>query len=107
MKHVAKTLEKALRDSDFIARIEDNLFAIYLSNANDKTAKGVLTRVLESVDNIEIKKNLRQKMNVEMLFGLCHAKDDIDLKDLTAKASKALAEASLKKNAQIKIYRKK
>ncbi len=107
LKHVAKTLEKALRDSDFIARIEDNLFAIYLSNANDKTAKGVLTRVLESVDNIEIKKNLRQKMNVEMLFGLCHAKDDIDLKDLTAKASKALAEASLKKNAQIKIYRKK
>lgn len=106
LKQVAKTLEKALRDSDVIARIEDNLFAIYLSNANDKTAKGVLTRVLESINKIEIKKNLRQKMNVEMLFGVEYTKDDAELKELTARAGKALAGASLKKNSQIKIYKK-
>ena len=68
LKHTAKTLEKALRDSDFIARIDDNLFAIYLSNTNDKIAKTVLTRVLDSINKIEIKKGAQQKMSVQMLL---------------------------------------
>lgn len=106
LKHTAKTLEKALRDSDFIARIDDNLFAIYLSNTNDKIAKTVLMRVLESINKIEIKKGSQQKMSVQMLFGICPSKEDAELKDLTSKAEKALAEASLKKNSQIKIYKK-
>ena len=106
LKHTAKTLEKALRDSDFIARIDDNLFAIYLSNTNDKIAKTVLMRVLESINKIEIKKGSQQKMSVQMLFGICPSKEDDELKDLTSKAEKSLAEASLKKNSQIKIYKK-
>lgn len=107
LKHTAKTLEKALRDSDFIARIEDNLFAICLYNASDKTAKGVLTRVLESLDGIEIKKGSRQKANIKMLFGLCSSKEDSELKDMTSKAIKALSQASSKKNSQIKVYKEK
>ena len=106
LKHTAKTLEKALRDSDFIARIDDNLFAIYLSNTNDKIAKTVLTRVLDSINKIEIKKGAQQKMSVQMLFGICSLKEETELKSLTSKAEKALADASLKKNSQIKIYKK-
>lgn len=106
LKHTAKTLEKALRDSDFIARIDDNLFAIYLSNTNDKIAKTVLTRVLDSINKIEIKKGSQQKINVQMLFGICSLKEETELKSLTSKAEKALADASLKKNSQIKIYKK-
>lgn len=106
LKHTAKTLEKALRDSDFIARIDENLFAIYLSNTNDKIAKTVLTRVLDSINKIEIKKGSQQKINVQMLFGICSLKEETELKSLTSKAEKALADASLKKNSQIKIYKK-
>ena len=106
LKYVAKTLEKALRDSDFIARIDENLFAIYLSNTNDKIAKTVLTRVLDSINKIEIKKGSQQKINVQMLFGICSLKEETELKSLTSKAEKALADASLKKNSQIKIYKK-
>ena len=106
LKHVAKKLVEALRDSDFIARIEDNLFAIYLSNADAKIAKTVFERVLTSVNNIEIKKNAHKKMQVQMLFGICSSKEENDLKDLTTKAQKALEKASFKKNAQIKVYKK-
>ena len=57
LKQTAKTLEKALRDSDFIARVSDNRFAIFLDNSDDKIAKTVLTRVMDSIHGIEIKKN--------------------------------------------------
>lgn len=106
LKNTAKALEKALRDSDFIARVEDNLFAIYLYNTNAKISKSVLERVLDSINGIEIKKDSQHKMNVEMLFGVCSSTEDIELKDVTAKAMKALSEASCRKNSQIKVYKK-
>ena len=104
LKHTAKTLEKALRDSDFVARIEDNLFAIYLSNTDAKIAKKVLERVLESTNNIEIKKGA-EKINIQMLFGICSSNEGNDLTELTKKAEKALSEASAQKNLQIKTYK--
>lgn len=104
LKNAAKVLGGALRDSDFVARVDDNLFAIYLVNADDKIAKSVFERVLESVDKIEIKKNAQEKINVKMLFGICSSKEGTDLQELTSKAEKALSTASLEQNLQIKIY---
>lgn len=106
LKYTAKTLEKALRDSDFIARIDDNLFAIFLYNTNDKVAKSVLTRVLESINEIEVKKDAQHKMKLQMLFGIYSSTEDLELSEMTSKAITALSEASLKKNSQIKIYKK-
>lgn len=105
LKYTAKTLEKALRDSDFIARIDDNLFAIYLANTDEKTAKRVSERVLESVNNTEIK-NGSQSINVQMLLGICSSAEKDDLNGLTAKAVKAIAEIPAKSRIRIKVYKK-
>lgn len=106
LKHVAKKLQEALRDSDFIARIEDNLFAVYLSNADAKIAKTVFERVLTSMNNIEIKKNAQEKINIQMFFGICSSKESANLEDLTSKAKKAVDTASMRKSSQIKVYKK-
>ncbi len=105
VKHTAKILEKALRDSDFIARVEDNLFMIYLSNTDVRTAKKVLERVLDSTNKIEIKKGSKEKINIQMLFGICSSNEGTNLKELSEKACKALSNTSLKKNYQIKTYK--
>ncbi len=105
LKATAKTLEKALRDSDFIARIDDNLFAIYLANTDEKTAKKVSERVLESVNNIEIK-NGSKSLNIQMMLGICSSLEKDDLNGLTNKAVKAISEIPAKSRISIKIYKK-
>lgn len=105
LKATAKTLEKALRDSDLIARIDDNLFAIYLANTDEKTAKKVSERVLESVNNIEIK-NGSKSLNIQMVLGICSSLEKDDLNGLTNKAVKAISEIPAKSRISIKIYKK-
>lgn len=105
LKYTAKTLEKALRDSDFIARIDDNLFAIYLANTDEKIAKKVSERVLESVNNIEIK-NGSQSFNIQMLLGICSSAEKDDLNGLTQKAIKAISEIPSKGRIRVKTYKK-
>lgn len=108
LKQTAKTLEKALRDSDFIARIDDNKFAVFLDNADDKIAKTVFERVLDSIHEIEIKKSDSQIEKLDLLVGICSSKSASDLADLTAKAEEAMSQAAGgKKPNLIKAYKKK
>ena len=104
LKYASRTLEKALRDSDFIARIDTNLFAIYLDNAETKVVKSVVERVSDSLNSIEIKKNAKLNQNIQMVFGICPSTEEGDLKTLTQKAEKALADISPKSRSLIKIY---
>lgn len=108
LKQTAKTLEKALRDSDFVARISDNRFAIFLDNSDDKIAKTVLTRVMDSIHGIEIKKSDDLAVKLEFLVGICSSKSASELPELLAKAEEALLQASpAKKTGRIKVYGKK
>ena len=76
LKNAAKVLGSALRDSDFVARVDDNLFAIYLSGADAKTAKSVFERVLESVNKIELlKKYLKGWYNTDCEVFEAHKSD--------------------------------
>ena len=105
LKLTAKALEKALRDSDFIARVDNNKFAIFLSEADEKIAKNVCTRVIESIHNVEVKKSAKQIMHPEMLLGVCPSKYSSDLSELSAFADEALAQASYKGRNMLKIYK--
>lgn len=105
LKYAAKTLEKALRDNDFIARIDDNLFAVYLTNTDEKIAKKVSERVLESINNIEIQKG-SQSSKIQMLIGICSSAEKDDLNGLTQKATEAMAAISAKSRVLVKIYKK-
>ena len=104
LKQTAKTLENALRDSDFIARIDENLFAIYLANTTTEIAQKVLERVNESISSISFKKGDLPAINVSMSFGICSSDESLDLSELTQKATKALSSATSKTKSVIKIY---
>jgi len=104
LKQTAKTLEKALRDSDFIARIDENLFAIYLANATAEIAQKVLERVNESISSVSFKKGDAPAINVSMSFGICSSDESLDLNELTQKATKALSSVTPKTKSGIKIY---
>lgn len=105
LKLTAKALEKALRDSDLIARIDNNKFAIFLSEADDKIAKNVCTRVIDSVHNVEIKKSAKQILHPELLLGVCSSKHSTDLDELSTLAEEALSQASYKGRNMLKIYK--
>lgn len=104
LKYVSRTLEKALRDSDFIARIDDNLFAVYIDNVESKVVKKVVERVLNSVNSIEVKKNAKLSQNIQMAFGVCPSIEKGDLETLTKKAEKTLASITPKSRSLIKLY---
>ena len=87
----AKALENALRGNDFVARIDDNEFAIYIASLNKDFAKNVVSRVWEAVHAIEIKKSEKEMTNVELLVGVCSSDCGSDLDDLTKKARLALS----------------
>lgn len=91
LKRTAKALENALRGNDFVARIDDNEFAIYIASLNKDFAKNVVSRVWEAVHAIEIKKSEKEKTNVELLVGVCSSDCGSDLDDLTKKARLALS----------------
>lgn len=107
LKQTAKTLEKALRDSDFIARLENDKFAIFLDNSDEKIAKTVFKRVVESMSAVEIIKSSAEKQNLEMLAGICSSKVSGELKDLLHNAEKALSGTAYKGFNKIKVYETK
>ncbi len=104
LKHTAKALEKALRDSDFIARIDNNKFAIFLDNVNASIAKSVTLRVIESIHNVVIKKSDKLILHPELLVGICPSTEGTELAVLTAKAETALSRTSYNQQNMIKIY---
>ena len=93
-----------MRDSDFIARIDDNLFAVYIDNVESKVVKKVVERVLNSVNSIEVKKNAKLSQNIQMAFGVCISAEKGDLETLTQKAEKTLASITSKSRSLIKLY---
>ena len=52
---MAKYLDKALRNTDMIARYDDNSFSIYIDNADDKIAKIVAGRLSEDIKKLSLK----------------------------------------------------
>ncbi len=104
LKLTAKALEKALRDSDFIARFDDNKFAVFLDNADEKTAKSVFKRVLDSINGIEIKKDDKLVEKIGLLVGICSSKYATDLTDLEDKSNKALQGAVYKGQNMVRVY---
>ena len=94
LKQTAKALEKALRDNDFVARIDENLFAVYIANVNLETAKNVVGRVWASVHGLEIKKSDSNRCNIDFCIGVCLSNEANSLSDLTRLAQKALKSAS-------------
>lgn len=104
LKQTAKTLEKALRDSDIVARLENDKFAIYLDNSDEKIAKTVFKRVAESIQTVEIAKSNTEKQNLEILAGISSSKATVEFKELLSEAEEALSKASYKGVNKIKVY---
>ena len=97
LKRTAKALDNALRGDDFVARIGDNEFIIYIANLQKNSAKNVVLRVWESVNALEIRKSEKEASKVELLMGVCRSDLGGTLEDLRTKSRQALEEATSKR----------
>ncbi len=100
---VARSLDKSLRETDIIARVDNNLFMIFLCGVDKEISKSVLNRLMESFENISIKKG-KEAMGVDILMGVCPWEENDNLVEYGIKAQAALEKASMKKNNRIKYY---
>lgn len=105
LKQTAKALEKALRDNDFVARIDDNIFAIYIANVSPDVAQSVINRVWTSVHGLEIRKSDFCKRNIDFHIGVCTSDMASTLDEFTKLAYAALKQTSTK--TPIVFYSKK
>lgn len=90
LKQTAKALEKALRDNDFVARIDENVFAVYIANVSSEVAQSVVNRVWTSVHGLEIRKSDYCKRNIDFRIGVCTSDLASSLSDYTKFAKEAL-----------------
>lgn len=104
LKTLSKYLDKALRDSDFIARYDDNKFAIFLANSDEKTTKIVITRLLNDIEKLNF--NIGNNgVKYEIGVGICGSEYGKDLVDFVDKSSQSLS--STDKKTHIKFYSEK
>lgn len=104
LKTLSKYLEQALRDSDFIARFDENKFAIFLANSDEKTAKIVTTRLLNDIEKLSLKIG-NNEVKYEIAVGICGSEHGKDLADFVNKSSQSLS--AIDKKSHIKFYSEK
>ena len=94
VKRTSKALEKALRNNDFVARIDDDLFAVYVNNVTNDVALSVINRVWNAVNGMEIKKSEYCKRYIDFRIGACTSEVSDNLADFTKHAEEALSSTS-------------
>ena len=103
LKTLAKTLEKDLRETDMVARIDDNKFAVYLAGTDNKSAEIVATRLYNNIQFNKIKINKEQELSPDVKMGICTSEHGEDMEELMQKADKTLKAITVKSPSKIKI----
>lgn len=106
LKTLAKILEKDLRETDMVARVDNNKFAVYLSGADNKTAEIVAKRLFKNATTTTIKVAKEQEINLDIKMGICSSQKGDTMEELMQKADKALKGITSKTSAKIKIFEK-
>ncbi len=105
LKTLAKYLDKALRNTDMIARYDDNSFSIYIDNADDKIAKIVAGRLNDDIKKLTLKSKDNQDISFDVTLGISSSKQDHNLEALLNKAAEALKTATPR--SRVKLYSEK
>ncbi len=103
LKTLAKTLEKDLRETDMVARVDDNKFAVYLTGVDDKFAELVAQRLYNNVTNNKVKVKKDQHIELDVKMGICTSEHGEDMEELMQKADKTLKAITVKSPSKIKI----
>lgn len=104
LKSLSKYLDKALRDSDFVARYNNNTFAIFLANSDEKTTKIVTSRLHKDIEKLNFKIG-NNEIEYDTSIGICGSEHGVDLADFVDKSSQVLR--STDKKTLIKFYSEK
>ena len=107
LQELAKFLEKDLRDSDMVARFEKNKFIIFVSNADEKSAKIVAERLFKNSQNIRVKATKNMDLDIDVNIGVCTSKYANTLDELIKKAMESAESITSKSRSKIKLYAKK
>lgn len=104
LKQVGKNLDKDLRGSDIIARLDEERFIIFLTNSDEKGTKTVAARLLDSTQKQSLKISKKLSLNVLTSIGACTSKYANTLIALTENTEKALQSFTAKSKTKIKLY---
>ncbi len=104
LKQVGKNLDKDLRGSDIIARLDEERFIIFLTNSDEKGTKIVATRLMDSTQKQSIKISKKLSLDVLTSIGACTSKYANNLIALTENTEKALQSITAKSKTKIKLY---
>lgn len=107
LKILAKYLEKALRNNDMVARFDENIFAIFLENSDDKKATIVAHRLSDNAGKLTVKINKKQDAILSTNIGICSSTHASDLETLCKNAQTALNKADKAGENKIEVYKKK
>lgn len=94
--HIARALEKNLRDSDIISRFGGEEFVVLLQDCNIEDAYAVAQKIREYIQNTEVKIDEDNKIKYTVSLGVAEfneQKDNDNLEQTFARADEALYEA--------------
>lgn len=94
--HIARALEKNLRDSDIISRFGGEEFVVLLQDCNIEDAYAVAQKIREYIQNAEVKIDEDTKIKYTVSLGVAEfneLKDNDNLEQTFARADEALYEA--------------
>ncbi len=90
LKQSGNILEKDLRNSDLVARLDEERFIIFLANSDEKGSKIVAKRLLENIEKLSFKINKKETLKISGSLGACSSKYGKNLVALTENTEKAL-----------------
>lgn len=94
LKTVAKTLDKDLRENDLVARYNESMFTVYLSNTDAKTANAVVGRLSKKISIQHVKANKISEVVPNVKTSLATSKDGSDINTLIKVLEKRFTETT-------------
>jgi diguanylate cyclase (GGDEF)-like protein len=103
--HIVRTLQKNIRDTDFVARYGGEEFAIIFPETYNSSAARVSERVRQAVEKerLSIRGHGRQKITISIGVAAYPANADT-LADLVGKADKALYRAKQTGKNRVEVF---
>ena len=95
LSETANIIKQTFRESDILARIGGDEFAVVASEDSKAGADGMLSRILTELANFNAKENRAYQLSVSIGAVLCAARPDCDISMLLTKADKLMYEQKL------------
>lgn len=105
LKKVSATLDGLARDTDFVARVGGEEFAVLLRSADERSAALVAEKLRSAIEELAFDDIDAPDFKVTASFGIASSVDSVDPKGLYSSADSALYQAKAGGRNRVEVYR--